>query len=119
MIRVMFFTAMFAILLLNSSVEGVQCLQGQRVAQDGTEQMNSLVMRECADSSAICHRYDITATVLGATGKNFKSSTIFFLLFIKIAKLNNSNKTISLLVINLRSCKGTYTSNHLRRYSLV
>ena len=74
----MFFTAMFAILLLNSSVEGVQCLQGQRIVQDGSERINSLVMRECVDSSFICHRYDITAMILGTTGKNFKSSTIFF-----------------------------------------
>ena len=103
----MFFTVMFAILLLNSSVDGLQCFQGQRVIQDGSVLSNSLAMRECADSSFICHRYDISATVLGTTGKNFKSTTIFFLIFIKMAKLNNSNKTISLLVINLTSCNGT------------
>ena len=105
----MFFAAMFAILLLNSSVEGLQCLQGQRIVQDGTESTNSLVMRECADSSFICHRYDVSATVLGITGKNFKPTTKFFLMFIKNAKLNNSNKAISSLVTNLTSCNGTYS----------
>ena len=70
---------MFAILLLNSLVEGLQCLQGQRVtAEGGNEFINSLVMRECAVSSFICHRYDVSATVSGATGKNFKPTTNFF-----------------------------------------
>ena len=69
--RIAVLTAALAIFLLNSSVEGIRCLQGQRVFHGGTEVINTLQIRQCSDSSFICHRYDITTGSPGASGKSF------------------------------------------------
>ena len=63
-----FLVVTFAALLVNCSVEGLRCFQGQRLLSNGREISNNLVSRECTDSSYICHRLFATALYQGASG---------------------------------------------------
>ena len=64
-----FFTVFLSIVFLDSSVRALTCQQGQRIFGNGRETQNTLRYSDCSDSSAICHRYDITASLSGQTGK--------------------------------------------------
>jgi len=58
----------FAALISNASVSAVQCLQGQRITENGVQISNTLTSSEC-DSSLVCNRIDVTASYRGQTGK--------------------------------------------------
>ena len=75
-----YFILLFALLQFHDFVRGLQCLQGQRLLQGETEISNAISASECSDPNAICHRYDIIASLQDQTGKNFPS--YFFNVFV-------------------------------------
>ena len=68
--KVVYLVAAFSLLFLNSSVTAISCLQGQRLLLGTTQLSNDLNNTDCPLPSQICHRYDITASAQGQTGKN-------------------------------------------------
>ena len=64
-----FFTMFLLIVFMDSSVKALTCLQGVRMHENGREIRNTLHYSNCSDSSAICHRYDITASLSEQTSK--------------------------------------------------
>ena len=57
-----------SIVLSNSADETMKCLQGYRISEKGKTR-STLRYEECNDPNGICHRYDITASSFGETGK--------------------------------------------------
>ena len=72
--KVVYLVAVFSLLFLDSSVTAMSCLQGQRLVLGTTQLSNNLNNTDCPLSTQICHRYDITATAQGQTGKNNNKS---------------------------------------------
>ena len=59
----------FAFVLLATYAEALTCFQGQRLFQDGVEVSDNFISSSCFDPTAICHRYYISASARGTTGK--------------------------------------------------
>ena len=60
------------LLFLDASVWALRCGQGTRV-ETVIKHFGTIENSQCEDPTHMCHRFDVTATVLGHSGKNSKS----------------------------------------------